>query len=472
MAKAIFDALGPVLTHWMTGAPAAPAVPSAWRDAIGSEPGEAELRLLALSGQFLAAAVVAKPQSELRALPDVPVLALPMLPLKLRPLARRMVEVCSWRNDVLHFLAGRGWTMHPEDWMPSADDEDVPAVYAPWREWAQAVASNDTVRKPVRGLTADNWRDYRMPQRAVALADLRRRIPDAARALLEANFAHETNDARFSLLRVLAQQLSKADAPFLERVAIAAAGADSREYPQANVQALAASLLVRLGRGSGTVVAELASFFELRRMEEFGGGSTVAPRAVETSVQRARRSVLFADAEFDAFAGALGFSSLGLVEAWSFGADVQADVGFAAMASRSAADEVVVTLAAALAEHAGSNLPPLFALVPRLDEAWRIRLAQQLLRGGCSFPDALALGGVGSRIDGAIDMPASVALIAAYAGHPADWPRWGHLEALGLIASRAAARQALEQLKTALAHDLVFQTIRLNAELDDNGGQG
>jgi hypothetical protein len=46
------------------------------------------------------------------------------------------------------------------------------------------------------------------------------------------------------------------------------------------------------------------------------------------------------------------------------------------------------------------------------------------------------------------------------------------LEALGLIASRAAARQALEQLKTALAHDLVFQTIRLNAELDDNGGQG
>ena len=191
------------------------------------------------------------------------------------------------------------------------------------------MASNDTVRKPVRALTADNWRDYRMPQRAVALADLRRRIPDAARALLEANFAHETNDEDLSLLRVLAQQLSKADAPFLERIRIAAAGADSREYPQANVQALAASLLVRLWAWFGHRRRRARQLLSpWRRMDKCRWRIDGGAASGRDFVERAGRSVLFADAEFDAFAGALGFSSLGLVEAWSFGADVQADVGF------------------------------------------------------------------------------------------------------------------------------------------------
>src|SRR5690242_16305094 len=126
MTEAIFDALGEVLARWSMGTPAASAAPPAWRDAIGVEPREAEIRLLALSGQFLGAAVVAEPQGELHESPQLPVLALPPLPFALRPLARSCLNVCRWRSGVLDFLASRGWTMHPEDWMPSASDEEVP----------------------------------------------------------------------------------------------------------------------------------------------------------------------------------------------------------------------------------------------------------------------------------------------------------------------------------------------------------
>ena len=79
MAEAIYDAMGSVLTRWTMGSAAAPAAP-VWSAELGAEPAEAELRLLALSGQFLGVAVTAEPPPELRVLPDVPALALPTVP--------------------------------------------------------------------------------------------------------------------------------------------------------------------------------------------------------------------------------------------------------------------------------------------------------------------------------------------------------------------------------------------------------
>lgn len=76
MAEAVYDALGQVLTRWTMGAAAAP-VSHVWKAEIGEDPVEAELRLLALSGQFLGMAVIAEPPADLRALPDLPALALP-----------------------------------------------------------------------------------------------------------------------------------------------------------------------------------------------------------------------------------------------------------------------------------------------------------------------------------------------------------------------------------------------------------
>ena len=112
MAEAIYDAMGSVLTRWTMGSAAAPAA-AVWSAELGAEPAEAELRLLALSGQFLGVAVTAEPPLELRALPDVPALALPTMPEALRPLVRRILAAfkeTQRKTELLDFLAARGWT--------------------------------------------------------------------------------------------------------------------------------------------------------------------------------------------------------------------------------------------------------------------------------------------------------------------------------------------------------------------------
>ena len=176
MAEDILDALGPALTRWTMGAGAAAGAPAAWRAALGDDAAEAELRLLALSSQFLAVAVVAEPQGALRALPDLPALALPSLPATLRPLVQRVMQPgqAQMRRYLPHFLAARGWVTHPGDWMPAAHDDDAPEAYAPWRDWSAAAASGEAVStRSAAALTVENWDDHWPAERKVALAELR-----------------------------------------------------------------------------------------------------------------------------------------------------------------------------------------------------------------------------------------------------------------------------------------------------------
>jgi len=48
MVEVIYDALGAALTRWTMGGAAASVAPPAWATHLGDDPGEAELRLLAL----------------------------------------------------------------------------------------------------------------------------------------------------------------------------------------------------------------------------------------------------------------------------------------------------------------------------------------------------------------------------------------------------------------------------------------
>src|SRR5258705_5935962 len=123
MAEAIYDAMGSVLTRWTMGSAAAPTAP-VWSAELGAEPAEAELRLLALSGQFLGVAVTAEAPPELRVLPDIPALALPTVPDALRPLVQRILAAfkeTQRKTELLDFLAARGWN-HPSRRM-DADGE-------------------------------------------------------------------------------------------------------------------------------------------------------------------------------------------------------------------------------------------------------------------------------------------------------------------------------------------------------------
>jgi len=144
------------------------------------------------------------------------------------------------------------------------------------------------------------------------------------------------------------------------------------------------------------------------------------------------------------------------------------------MAEQSGDDTTIAAFVEALGDHAAHHLPVLLALVPRLSRALRAELARQVLRGGGNYGAALALGGGACRIDRAIDVPAGAALLRALAqdaGRANE--QAAEIEALGLLASRAGAREALERLTRSglLEADPRLDLLRLNAALDDHGGE-
>lgn len=468
MTEAIYDTMGSVLTRWTMGSAAAPAA-AIWRAELGDEPSEAELRLLALSGQFLGVAVTAEPPPGLRVLPDIPSLALPTVPEPLRPLTRRLLAAfkeTQRKAELLDFLAARGWTCHPAEWMPEVNDEDAPDVYAPWRDWA-AIAASSTIARRQAGdrLTADNWEDFWPAARKLALAALRRDEPATARAVLEVKFASENADMRYPLLAVLATGLSDADVPFLEAIA-----ANDRAP---KVKALAASLLGRLGKGAaaGDDLAELAGFFSVKMRGLLHRSKAIQFENVKTPAQVHRRAMLLDSVDIAAFARALAMTPQELVDAWRWNADRQADAALIGVVARTGTDALVAQTAEAMSQSDASLF--LNALAPRLDPGQRSSLAKRLLHDrGFSFDIAKTLAGGAARLETPLSAPAGAALLAALKREDAK-PSDEHVEfyALGLIASRAAARQALEKFNGAglLQGDPRLDMLRLNAALDDKG---
>jgi len=448
------DAMGPVLARWTMGGSALPAAPAGWRAALGNEAGEAELRLLALAGQFLGTAVIAEPAGEIAVAPDLPRLALPPLPDPLRARAKRVLAQLrsgESRRDLLDFLEGRGRTLHPGDWLPGPGDA-VPAVYAPWQDWVTARA----VRVDEDGI--EDLAALGPAARRVALAALRARDPAAARAAIATQLAVGGADARLTLVETLGVGLSADDRPLLENLA-------TDRAPR--VKALAASLLARLGGGGYEAeAAELAAFFPVRTKGILRRTRAVAIEPVKTPAQGRRRAALMAEVPFAVFAQALGMAPLELVEAWPWRADTAADHGLATMAARSADDAAVARIADAVAEPA--ILAP---LVPRLSPVGRHRAGLRLLQSGATFGQTLGVAGGSAGIDGAIRTPAGTALLANLTkadARPADATE--ELTALGLLASREGAREALARCGVAglVAADPRLDMLRLNAALDED----
>jgi hypothetical protein len=89
-------------------------------------------------------------------------------------------------------------------------------------------------------LDENSWPQARLSRRVEYLEQRRRDNADAARALLESNWAEEEAEARYRLLQVFQTRLSMADQPFLS-------GLEKDRAPR--VRALAAKFLARLGAG-------------------------------------------------------------------------------------------------------------------------------------------------------------------------------------------------------------------------------
>ena len=91
--------LAGVKGRWMTGLAGADAAPPAWRALIGTGP-EAELRLLALTGQAMQVGFRPVPAQALTPAQPLPTLALPTMPdearMRFRRIAREKGMVASF----------------------------------------------------------------------------------------------------------------------------------------------------------------------------------------------------------------------------------------------------------------------------------------------------------------------------------------------------------------------------------------
>jgi hypothetical protein len=466
--ESIFEAMGAIVTRWTMGSTAASAT-SVWRNDLGDDPVEAELRLLALSGHFLGVNVTTEPSSALRVLPDIPALARPTVPETLRPLVRRILGAskdAASRTELIHFLAARGWTTHPADWMPDASDEDALDVYAAWRDWVASIAAGATTQRQTGDeLTADNWDDFWPAARKAALIGLRRRDPSAARALLEARFGSENADARLRLLLLLSERLSDDDVAFLEGLV-----ANDRAP---KVKALATSMLARLGHGpgAGEDIAELAGFFSVKTKGLLRRSRVIEIERPKTPAQWQRRKALLDGTDLTSFSGALGLAPQDLIAAWDWNVDPAADAGLIKLILETGTDAHLAHTAGIVSERDATGL--IVALAPRLTPAERAKFAAAGLRAhGIGFEMAHIIAGAAARLDDPLSAPSGAKLLAEIRrddAKPSDHAAEFH--ALGLLASQMAAQQTLQRLTAAglLQADPRLDMLRLNAALDDNG---
>ncbi|MBX9884029.1 MAG: hypothetical protein K2X68_03555, partial [Novosphingobium sp.] len=369
------------------------------------------------------------------------------------------------RRALLCLLDRRGWTLHPADWMPGPNEDDLPEVYSPWQDWSAHAGARDAAIEAE--ISAENWDQFGPATRRVAFAALRRRDPARAAAVLAETIASETPDRRLLLLDILTAGLTAADALVLETLA-------SDRAPR--VKARAAALLARLGHGDAGSedAAELAAFFTVKTKGWLRKSLEVVPNELKTPAQRGRRAALMEALSFGAMAQALELTSDELVAAWPWGSDVTSDHMVAEMIERSATDAVVRLAAEAMTAGNALNLHGLSPLLPRMPADWRRQLGLRLLMAnGAWFGQALLVAGNDGEIDGVIATAAGKRLLTVLTGSSEAKPtdHAAELQALGLLASRDAAVQALQKLADAglIASDPRLDMLRMNAALEHRG---
>ena len=347
--------------RWMVGDAALDQAPDAWRTALQGAT-NSETALLGLAAQAGQIAFRPAPASQLSPIPPLPRLALPPLTDEMRSRFRRLLSLLKLSRTqcehLLAFMANRGFTVHPLDYMPE-HFEDLPSCYLPWENW------EDRSGEAGSDLTADTWDSFLPMERVYALTDMRDRDPGAARELLERKAGELHAEQRLKILGVLSSRLGADDIAYLEDL-----WTNDRSQ---KVKALAESLLVRLGKSFDEVdnARELAEFHEVSKKGLILRKSVVRPRTLKTRAQENRRSDLFELVSLGGLAKALGIAADALVVQWQF-AVPRNDANFCQMVARTGSDQNVLVLVDRVLTES-DNLYFLSELRERLSEEDRLQ---------------------------------------------------------------------------------------------------
>jgi hypothetical protein len=466
MAEPLGQMLAGARSRWIIGGEAAPPDHPLTQ---GQPAAEADLRLLAVAGQFRRFCQAPAPPA-LTQRPDLPPLALPVLPDALRPLARRMLHPPSDRaaHLIAVFTARRGHVLHPVDWMPPAG-ADLPEVYRPLQIWRADRLGKGT------DLTEETWLALSRAERLDQVAARRQTDPAAALGLLSANIAQCPADERLALVETLATGLGPDDVPFLQSLST-----DRSD----KVRKAAAHFLARLGVSEADPLAsEAAAMFELategliRRRRVL----RLVPKAKEGQLRSLIQTL--PEITLPGLARALGLAPADVVALWDLDkAPAPVQAALSAMIARTAADADLVAYwhrLGAQPDIARTSLPLLF---PRLSAADRQAACLWLIAqtGPAAAPDILALAGPAAPAPVSAALAADPgALIAALmlsrdttpektAAARAEAQRLAHiLASLGLLLTAADAARMIGTMTGAGVHpaDPILDHLSFNAAL-------
>ncbi len=465
----LLQALDAIKSRWMVGGTAIEQMPPEFRGALDGTDSP-ELALLAITAQAGLIALRPAPAGELSPFPALPKLDLPTLPDPLRATFRRffsLQKISAEQADLLlHFIAGRGYTVHPSDHMPSRF-ELLPSCYGPWESWSE----QETRMRPDEGLTEQSWDDYLPAERLHSLSELRRSDPAAARTLIEAKAEGLAADQRLRVIGALETGLSPEDAAYLEGL--------RQSDRSGKVQALATALLARLGvvPEEGESARELADFHEVGKKGLINRRTAVSARKLKTGAQKTRRSELYEIVSLPGFAAALALSPETLISSWQFG-NSQDDAAFCAMVGRTGSQAVVLALADRILSESSAFTGALNPLLERMtaEERWQ-RLPAVLKKEPDSLVTALRfaegnLGRLGmNTLAQAPRLKSLVKTVKAVAEGEAKNAQTAALQTelfqLGLIADQAAARDLVQTITEAgmSRADAALLMLQFNAAL-------
>lgn len=460
------DALIAARSRWMIGGEAvAPDHPLA----AGVSATEADLRLLAVAGQYQRFAQPPRPPV-LNQRPDLPHLSLPLLPDALRPLARRLLQDKADRAPVwlAIFAARRGHVLHPADWMPPPN-ADLPAVYQPLQAWAAGQSG------PVEELTSDSWLDLSRSERLAQFVALRRTAPAAAVQLLSEHFAPCPAEERLALTQALATGLTGDDAAFLQ---------DLANDRSDKVRKAAAHLLARLGLAEADPVAsEAAAMFELATE------GLIRRRRVLRLISKAKEGQLrslvqaLSEVSLPGLAKALGLGASEFVDLWQPEKVPHiVQQALSAMIARTATDAQLAAYWQKLMADPDAARTSLSLLFPRLSEADQEAACLWLIAqsGLAAAAEVLALKGaaVPASISAALTAERKVLVDLVRlsqdttpekaASARADAQRLANvLSVLGLLLTASDAALVLQTVTTAGVHpaDPMLDRLNFNAAL-------
>ncbi|TGS65768.1 hypothetical protein EN817_25935 [Mesorhizobium sp. M3A.F.Ca.ET.174.01.1.1] len=460
---------------WISGGAVFELAPVEWKHvAAASTSDEQERRLLAIAAQALDVALRPAAPKTLKRRPPLPVLALPMLPDRLRPLLRaalRQAADARRKTLVIKLVASRGYVTHPMDWIPAASDQNAPDVYAPWIDW-QTSAEQERQGSHEK-LSAGNWADFYPAARRVALAAMRRSDPAAARLLIEAKASAESAEVRLSLVELIRIGLGPDDAPFLKSLATDRSG---------KVRELAGRMLAMLGEhgeaGPDVPVTELAGFIEEGKAGFIRRRTTFGPVKTKSHAQEQRRAELFELCNLVDLAARFGVTEVDFITGWQFGTDHNADILLSRMVAASGSDTAVAHMADMLVAEGGKHVFRALQLTPRLDNRRKRVLVRLILKqanylGMLNLAENLDAGWLDwdDLTNGQV-LPALRSII----GGNDDAMRQGvhdFLEIMGFLATATAATRLIEDLVAAGLPPASpsLGLLRLNAALAENPSQ-